>query len=592
MASKVTTTKNGMINRLYWSILPVLILSTIVGSIESVIDSMFAGQCLGTEAMAVTGLFGPALTLVSGITTLFVVGAEQLCCTEMGNGDTRRLNRVFNSAVMFLLVCGVLITIGMFLGRYPLAVALGASGDITADLAAYIAGISVGILGHIFLAFLLPFLTINGKNRYSYLVMAIELVTDIALKFLFLVVMNGGMLGLGLSTALTDLLCTVIIVPIFLNRSSLIHLELRGICGEDLLDIVRIGSPILMFQAGLFIKTYGMNRALLLGSTVMAIAVVTVENSLCALLSAVPQGTGPAVQMLTSFYVGEGDRDAIGKVCKVAIKAGLLISVPVMALVIIFSRPILSLFAMTDPATVAMAQRMIPALCLGLLLNLIMTVFMKLFQAAGHMVITNAVTFIENAMQGILSLLLIGSLGEDAVWYSFPVSTSFCLLVIAIYGFSSGPGARHNLLQFLRFPADFGASDDQRISFEMHTTEEVMEASRAVAEFCKERGASERTSMAAQLCVEEMAGNVVTHGFRHTGNADKGRAWVLALYQNDTLTLRIRDNCTQFDPKEYLKLGRKDPMEHVGIRLVNGLADSVQYQNVFGMNMLTIKVES
>lgn len=126
----------------------------------------------------------------------------------------------------------------------------------------------------------------------------------------------------------------------------------------------------------------------------------------------------------------------------------------------------------------------------------------------------------------------------------------------------------------------------------MHTTAEVMDATNAVATFCKEHGASDHAIMTAQLCVEEMAGNVVTHGFRHSKNADKGRAWVLALYQNDTLTLRIRDNCTQFDPKEYLKLGRKDPMEHVGIRLVNGLADSVQYQNVFGMNMLTIKVHS
>lgn len=82
---------------------------------------------------------------------------------------------------------------------------------------------------------------------------------------------------------------------------------------------------------------------------------------------------------------------------------------------------------------------------------------------------------------------------------------------------------------------------------------------------------------------------MVKHGFE---DRKRGRVWVLAAIQNGTLTLRIRDNCIRFDPKEYLQLSvRDDPSEHIGIRLVAGLAESVEYQNMFGMNMLTIEVK-
>ena len=37
-------------------------------------------------------------------------------------------------------------------------------------------------------------------------------------------------------------------------------------------------------------------------------------------------------------------------------------------------------------------------------------------------------------------------------------------------------------------------------------------------------------------------------------------------------------------------MGSKDPCTNIGIRLVYGLADKVDYQNLLGLNVLTIKM--
>ena len=61
--------------------------------------------------------------------------------------------------------------------------------------------------------------------------------------------------------------------------------------------------------------------------------------------------------------------------------------------------------------------------------------------------------------------------------------------------------------------------------------------------------------------------------------------------KGEKLTLRIRDNCTAFDPAEYHRAMQPDEMgKNVGIQLVYGMAREVRYQNLLGMNVLTIEL--
>ena len=55
--------------------------------------------------------------------------------------------------------------------------------------------------------------------------------------------------------------------------------------------------------------------------------------------------------------------------------------------------------------------------------------------------------------------------------------------------------------------------------------------------------------------------------------------------------LRIKDDCVPFDPGTRLELAEgEDPLRNVGIRLVFRMAGDVQYQNILGLNVLTIRI--
>ena len=587
---KTITTRAGLVSRLYWRLLPVLILSCVVISANAFIDSVFAGRFLGTQAMALIGLFGPVSTLFSGLASVFASGAQQLCCSEMGDGNSRRLRQIFNAGLMFLLGSGIFCGVLLFLFRRELAAGLGTRGTMQAELSAYMVGISLGIVGQLLSCYLMPFLQINGHNRLSYLAMAVNLVGNMGFNTLFVAVLSWGLLGMGLATSLSSLFCVGVMLPVFCKKKELAHFDPHCLKVRDLVDIARIGSPVLMFHAGLFIKNYGMNCALLNGSIMDSVAVLTLQGSLCGILGALGFSSGTVVQMLSSFFIGEGDRKSVLEVFAVSMKNGLSLCILAILLLLSCSMPILRLFGLEGGATQAMALRMLRMLCLAILLNLVLTVLVKLLQAAEKLALANAITFLENAFQGVFALLFVGKLGADAAWAANSVATALCLLVVMVYGLSGGADCWRDPLRFLHFPTDFGSAVDARMTLTICSQELVMDAARGLMEFCKRQGMSERACMTAGVCVEELAGNVVKHGFQ---NRKSGTVWVLATIQNKTLTLRIRDNCIRFDPKEYLRLSVQDyTSEHIGIRLVAGLAESVEYKNMFGMNMLTIEVKT
>ncbi len=85
-----------------------------------------------------------------------------------------------------------------------------------------------------------------------------------------------------------------------------------------------------------------------------------------------------------------------------------------------------------------------------------------------------------------------------------------------------------------------------------------------------------------------MTGNVVEHGFekdRKTHEVD-----VRVLLKEDGVLLRMKDDCIPFDPRERYEMTRnKDPYANIGIRLVLGIAEEMNYQNMLGLNILTIR---
>lgn len=199
-----------------------------------------------------------------------------------------------------------------------------------------------------------------------------------------------------------------------------------------------------------------------------------------------------------------------------------------------------------------------------------------------------------SAFDGLLGTVIVGVVltplyGAMGLWVTQIVNGVIVLGLLVGYAALRQRRFPRSFTDFLALPDDFGVPDSQRLDVSITSRDDVVNTSRAVIDFCAAHGVDRRQSFIAGLCLEEMAGNVVDHGFdrkkRHSAD-------VRVVYTPEELTLRISDDCRPFDPQTRAELtgAGEDAAKNIGIRLVCRLASGMQYQSIMGLNVLTIKL--
>lgn len=98
-----------------------------------------------------------------------------------------------------------------------------------------------------------------------------------------------------------------------------------------------------------------------------------------------------------------------------------------------------------------------------------------------------------------------------------------------------------------------------------------------------------RRAYLASLSMEEMAGNIVEHGFKKDNK--RHSVDIRIVHKDNKVILRIKDDCVPFDPGERRKLTEgEDITKNIGIRMIFRIAADINYRNILGMNVLTIRV--
>ncbi len=143
--------------------------------------------------------------------------------------------------------------------------------------------------------------------------------------------------------------------------------------------------------------------------------------------------------------------------------------------------------------------------------------------------------------------------------------------------------------EILVVPDSFGVPEEERMDLSVRTMEEVVTIAERVQDFCRKRGVDGKRSYLAALFLEEMAGNVVSHGF--SKDRKKHSVDIRVVHKDDDVILRIKDDCVNFNPKDRCALtDPEDIAKNFGIRMIYSLTDRIEYRNILGLNVLTARI--
>ena len=189
----------------------------------------------------------------------------------------------------------------------------------------------------------------------------------------------------------------------------------------------------------------------------------------------------------------------------------------------------------------------------------------------------------------LCSFFLIPAWKMNGLYISNVLNGVICFLVVLIAAWIPRKRCPRNLEDLMLIPEGFGAAENDRLDITVREIGQVVSVSAQVIDFCRGRGVDGRRAYLAGLFLEEMAGNVVSHGCSKD-NKDHS-VDIRVVHKDNDIILRIRDNCRAFDPSERAMITeQRDFGKNVGIRIVYGMAREVTYQNLLGMNVLTVSI--
>lgn len=568
------------------------VLLAAINAVNGVISGLFASNCVGDAALSALALFSPVNFLIVAVGAIFLGGAQILCGEYLGRNRIEEMKEVFSLDISAVTVVGLLLTAGLLIcGIFDLGPAAGASGEVRAAFNLYLIGQAVGVLPFLLGQQLFAFLSLELRNRRTTLASVVFIVVNILFNFLLVYRLQMGALGLALAAAAGSWVFLIVLGQYYFTEEAVMKFALTRTGLRHLPEMLRIGLPNSLLQGYQMLRGIIVNALILRYVGDAGLAAFAASGSALGIVWAVPLGMQAVCRMLFSVSQGEEDRQSLADIMRTVLLLCVPLMLVIVVIVILLADPLTHLFY-RDPSALAYqltadAFRILP-LCMPL--SIVTLAFVCYGQASGK----HTVVHVDTAFDGVIGVagftaILIGSFGMHGFYWANVLNGVGTILIFVIYAIIKKRGFPRSMEELLAIPEGFGAAAKDRIDIAIRGMEEVLNTSRKVMDFCREHGVDRRHSYFASLCLEEMAGNVVEHGF--TKDHKRHSVDVRVVYKKGTLILRIKDDCIPFDPGERRKvMNPDDPMKNMGIRMVYDIADEISYQQMLGLNVLIIKL--
>jgi len=582
--------KQDMIKQLFISSLMTMIMSATVSLLGMIIDGVIISRFLGRDAMSAYGIISPLFVLLSAVSGILSSGTQTVCAKALGKGDEKRAHSSFSTSIVFsFIISAVLITIIAVFAK-PIAIGLGASGTaeyLMGDVTAYAYGLMFSIPFMCMSTTLNSIMFIEGNRKLAvistYAMCAVNVTGDLLCAFVF----HGGMFGMALATTISYIVSAAVLLSHF-RHDHILKFSLKYLDIKVIPDIITIGLPTAVNRACNMLRSVVLNRLLIAIATSVAVSAFSVRTNLNNLYSSVSVGMGMSMLVIASVFAGEDDEHNLKHLLEIGLKYGFGITAIVCAAVCVFAKPLVAIY--TSDSEVAMLA--VPALILYAIsvpLYTVIIVFMNYYQATGHKVFTNVITFLDNFLIVVLVGIGLGNtFGVYGVWAAFPIAEVIMVILLYIMIWVLAGHMPRTLKDLMLLPSDFDVSEKERYRTTCTDMNSVLNSAREINEFLVSQGVDAANASRISLCVEELGSNIIKWGFSDNKSHSID---IYLFFKNGVWTLKMRDDCKSFNPKSWYELNiHNKSTDNLGIRMVLAQNPDISYSGALKLNTVTLEM--
>lgn len=581
-----------IIRKMFEKTLLIMILSTISATLGMLVDGIIIGNFLGVDAMAAYGMVSPAYLVMSFFGGVLSTGMQTICSECMGKGKMDEANGIFSLTCVLGFLASVLFAIVIVLLATPISMLLGTTGDtgyLLPQVRGYLIGIALGLPAMTITSCLQPVMQLDGDRGRAFISVLIMTAFNITGDLLNVFVFHGGMFGMAIATSLSYLVAVIVLVLHFFKKETSYRIHLKKIPWRNTMRVLATGLPSTAIRLYNTIRTLLLNKMLLTLAGGAAVAAFSVQSNMNNLFGSIGTGVSMSALMIFGIPIGEEDKNSTKKLLKVSLLEGFLLVTAVAVVLFAVAPFFVNLYISDDPQAALLAVRSVRFFAVSMPINNLIQVFASYLQSSRNLTLSHIVNVCNELILIVPCAFILGQfIGTDGVWASFPVTKILVLLLLFVIVAVRNKKIPLSMDDYLFLPENFDVSEEQKMEVSAQNMEQIITMSEEARKFCQKRGVDAKRGFYLSLCIEEMGGNIIRHGFL---DGKKHSIDLRLIHKDDNMILRIRDNCKAFSPKKWMEIHQMDdPASNIGIRMTYAIAKDVNYIYVMDMNTLIIKI--
>lgn len=418
--------------RLIRFVMPSIIMM-IFTSIYSVVDGLFVSNYVGKTAFAALNLIYPPLAMLGGLGFMIGTGGSAIVAMTLGEGKKDKANEYFSFLIYVTIAVGLTLTVVGFGVLRPIAMLLGAQGQMLENCLVYgwtiLAFQTAFMLQFVFQSF---FVTAE-KPKLGLAVTVAAGLTNVVLDYLLVGVFRFGLLGAAVATGMSQVVGGVLPLVYFAGKNgSLLKLTKAKWNKWVLVKTCTNGSSELMSNISASVVNILYNYQLMLRAGENGVAAYGVMMYMSFVFSAVYLGYAVGCAPIISFHYGAANRDELKNLFRKSIGLNGAAGLFMIAAAQLAADPLMRIFVGYDGDLFAMTRDGFRLYAMAFLITGLNIFGSAFFTALGNGGVSALISFLRTLVFQVLSVLILPVyLGVSGIWMAVVVAEVLSLAVTA-----------------------------------------------------------------------------------------------------------------------------------------------------------------
>ncbi len=323
-----------------------------VTALYNVIDRIFVGRGVGSDALSGVVLTFPIMMIILGFSLLISVGTASMVSIKLGQKKKDEAEDIIGNAFALSMALGIILSAVCLVFMKPVLIAFGGEGTplLYAEQFMQVALFSI--------VFQMIGFTLNGAIRsegnamIALLTLVIGNAINLILNPLFIFVLHLGVRGSSLATLISQIVTSAWTFFYFANKKSLLRLRIRNLRLKPIIlkEILSIGLAPFILQNALSLMLIISNIVFKKFGNGEGLAVVGIIMVISMLFNQVVTGMQRGIQPIIGYNYGAKNFTRVKKTMELSIIITTMICSIGFIPIFFFSREIISLF--TEQRTV------------------------------------------------------------------------------------------------------------------------------------------------------------------------------------------------------------------------------------------------